>query len=47
MVKNKQSNLVENLNFYDQIKQQTYLCKNILESKNFKINDFGEISLNN
>lgn len=41
--KDKQSNLVQNLNFYDQIKQQTYLCKNILESKNFKINDFGEL----
>ena len=31
--KDKQSNLVQNLNFYDQIKKQTYLCKNILESK--------------
>ena len=41
--KDKQSNLVQNLNFYDQIKKQTYLCKNILESKNFRINDFGEL----
>lgn len=41
--KDKQSNLIQNLNFYDQIKEQTYLCKNILESKNFRVNELGEL----
>ena len=41
--KHKQSKLIQNLKYYDQIKKQTFECKKIMESQNFRINHLGDL----